>query len=289
MSKDFKIPFAFDSAGTLIEIKDAVKGEYYYCSCGAEVKLRGGSVISNHFYHLVNSECSLESFIHKAYKSVFFECKKIKLPYIVNGTNELIFERVELEKKINDYIADAIGYIGNQQYVIEFAKTSFIKETKKKKIEDSNLFCVEIKIDKRVATIDAIKKHLQEDISAKKIIFIPEYDEMKNLREKFIVAYRELQAENERLNLLNIELIAKTNILHLLQNGCRLYFKAQCKNGAFLFKHDIVDSGSIIGFYDGKKIDVKLELSNNIAFDDKLHYLYSDEVVESLLNCFGVK
>ena len=112
---------------------------------------------------------------------------------------------------------------------------------------------------------------------------------MKNLREKFIVAYRELQAENQRLNLLNIELIAKTNILNLLQNGCRLYLKAQCKNGAFLFKHDIVDSGSIIGFYDGKKIDVKLELSNNIAFDDKVDYSYSDKVVESLLNCFGIK
>ncbi len=288
MTKDFKIPFAFNSEGNLIDIKNAVKGELYYCTCGSDVKLRGGSIVSNHFYHLIDSECSLESFIHKAYKSVFAECKKIKLPYIVNGINELVFERVELEKKINDYIADAVGYIGNQQYIIEFAKTSFIKETKKKKIEDSNLFCVEIKIDKRIASVIDIKHHLEEDISSKKIIYIPEYDEMKNLRENFILAYRELQAENQRLNLLNIELIAKTDILNLLQNGCRLYFKAQCKNGAFLFKHDIVDSGSIIGFYDGKKIDVKLELSTNIAFDDKVDYLYSDEVV-SLLKLFGVE
>lgn len=276
-TKDFKIPFAFNSAGDLVEIEDAIKGETYFCNCSSEVKLRGGSIISNHFYHLVDSECSLESFIHKSYKSVFAECKKIKLPYIINGTNELVFERVELEKKINDYIADAVGYIGNQQYVVEFAKTSFIKEVKKKKIEDSNLFCVEIKIDKRIASVSDIKNHLEENISSKKIIYIPEYDEMKNLREKFIVAYRELQAENERLNVLNIELIAKTNVLSLLQNGCRLYFKTQCKNGAFLFKNDLVDSrGSIIGFYnDGKVIDIKLELSPNIAFDDVCDYLYS--------------
>lgn len=288
MTKNFKIPFAFNSEGNLIDIKNAVKGELYYCTCGSDVKLRGGSVVSNHFYHLIDSECSLESFIHKAYKSVFAECKKIKLPYIVNGTNELVFERVELEKKINDYIADAVGYIGNQQYVIEFAKTSFIKETKKKKIEDSNLFCVEIKIDKRIASVSDIKHHLEEDISSKKIIYIPEYDEIKNLREKFIVAYRTLQAENERLNLLNIELIAKTDILNLLQNGCRLYFKTQCKNGAFLFKHDIYNSGSIIGFYDGKKMDIKLELSTNIAFDDKIDYLYSNEV-QGLLKMFGIE
>jgi len=276
MTKDFKIPFAFNSEGNLIEIEDALKGEIYYCNCGSEVKLRGGSIVSNHFYHLTDSQCSLESFIHKSYKSVFAESKKIKLPYIVNGTNELVFERVELEKKINDYIADAVGYIDNQQYVIEFAKTSFIKETKKKKIEDSNLFCIEIKIDKRIESVSDIKYHLEEDISSKQIIYIPEYDEMKKLREKFINAYRELQAENERLNLLNMELIAKTDILNSLKNGCRLYFKAQCKNGAFLFKNDINNySGTIIGFYDGKKIDIKLELNTNVVFEDKVDDLYS--------------
>ena len=131
--KTFKVPFAYNEKGELIDTKQAKKKVDYKCNCVETVRLRGGEVIKNHFYHSEGVQCSLESSIHKAYKQVFSEVKEIMLPYPINGSSRLVFDRVEIERKIGSFIPDAIGYIGEKQYLIEFAKTSFIGERKKAK------------------------------------------------------------------------------------------------------------------------------------------------------------
>jgi len=157
--KDFKTPFAYDIDGELVDYKSASKLVDYTCACGSIVRLRGGDVMRNHFYHTNNSLCSSESALHKAYKEVFLELKKIKLPYPINGKDVMEFERVELERKIDEYIPDAIGYINGEQYLIEFAKTSYINDSKERKIRKSNLFCLEIDIIKTIESIEDIKDH----------------------------------------------------------------------------------------------------------------------------------
>ena len=198
MSKYFKIPFAYDQDQNVVDVLSAERGKIYKCSCGSDVKLRGGHIISDHFYHITESRCSLESAIHKAYKSVFQEHKMIRLPYKINGSDILEFDTVEIEKKIDDYIPDAIGYIDNTMYLIEFAKTSFIGERKKKKIKKTNVLCIEVSIIKTVKSIYEIEKHITMDNFYKQMIHIPEYQEAKELRERFKIAYLELQEKHKK-------------------------------------------------------------------------------------------
>lgn len=259
--KQFKVPFAFDSMDNVVDISIAKKGESYKCTCGSEVKLRGGDIISDHFYHVTESDCSLESSIHKAYKSVFLKSKKIRLPYIVNGSEFIEFERVELEKKIDDYIPDAIGYIGDKMYLIEFAKTSYIGERKRNKILKSNLFCLEVDIIKTVESVSDIEEHLTKKQHHKHIIHIPEYLEMQELREKFTVAYgvlkRELSATKDDLMRKNQEL---DNIKDIL-NDVKLFYKTECSNGAIYFERKLDDyRGKIVAFVQEKYINIKFHI-----------------------------
>lgn len=253
--KTFKIPFAFDKEGKLFDVKSAKKGVVYYCNCGADVKLRGGDIMSDHFYHVSESECSLESSIHKAYKSVFSCIKTIKLPYDINGLNTLTFDKIELEKQIDDYIPDAIGYIGEDKYLIEFAKTSYIGDRKKEKIVKSNLFCIEVSIIKTVACTDDIENHLKNEKYYKDVIHIPEYQEMKELREKFKSEYLKLKAKHrDEIKEVYDKLHEKYHELEDLKEkeylfkDFGLFYKADCKNGAKMYKHDLGNGKSITGF-----------------------------------------
>lgn len=265
MSKTFKVPFAFDGINGVVDISNAKKGVIYKCNCGADVKLRGGDIISDHFYHIDESECSLESAIHKAYKEVFLISKKIKLPYVVNGDEELVFDKIELEKKIDDYIPDAIGYIGGTQYLIEFAKSSYIGERKRGKIKKSNLFCLEVDIIKTIDSIDGIKNHLISDKSYKHIIHIPEYKEMKELRDKFKTEYYKLLSRNKESE---SHLITKINDLESqlesfneIKEDCGLFYKTDCKNGAKMYVKNLSGYGrQVIGFQKNGVINIKFNI-----------------------------
>lgn len=271
MNKTYKIPFAYNEQGQVIDISSAVKGQEYKCSCGSVVKLRGGDVISNHFYHINEVGCSLESAIHKAYKDVFKRIKSIKLPYKVFGEDVLTFDRVELEKKVRDFIPDAIGYKDGTKYLVEFAKTSYIGERKKNKIKKANLFCIEIDINKDVKTIEDIEDSIMES-AYREVIHRPEYKDDRELRGKFVKAYNKLKFEsNKEINILRrkleiteAELNRERQAKDLITQDRSLYFKKQCSNGASMFWVDIDDpdfilNGRIVAFLQGNKINLQFK------------------------------
>lgn len=201
--KTNKVPFAYDEKGDIYDFKNAVKDKDYYCQCGEIVKIRGGEKISNHFYHTKETECCNESIIHKAYKQVFLNEKKIMLPELFRNNYLLIFDSVILEKQIGNYRPDAIGYIDGDEYLIEFAKTSFIGDRKLDKIRNSNLFCIEITIDTSLNTIDEIKEHIINKKSWKDIIHIPGDKKFSEFKEKlsveFIEKIRKIDAEYKEI------------------------------------------------------------------------------------------
>jgi len=265
MAKTFKIPFAFDHGGSVVDTESAKKGIIYKCNCGSDVKLRGGDVVSDHFYHIDESNCSLESAIHKAYKAVFERVKQVRLPYAVDGCDLMTFDRIELEKKIDDYIPDAIGYIGDTKYLIEFAKSSYIGERKEKKIQKSNLFCLEIDIIKTVNSISQIERHILLDKSYKHIIHIPEYKEMKELRKNFESAYNKLKNEHkDKVGLLMEkihQLESQVDLLNELKDGFGLFYKTNCKNGAKMYKRNLGDfRGEIVAFQKNNVISLKFNI-----------------------------
>lgn len=210
MEKSYKVPFAYDSDGTMVDYVSAVKGVHYTCECGKKVALRGGDKISPHLYHTEPTECNGESIIHKAYKNAFEKVKSIKLPHQVNNCDKLEFDRIQIEKKYGDIIPDAIGYINEVPYFIEFAHTSYIKEAKLNKIKKANVFCIEISICTWYDRLDQIIEHLKNLTHHKTIVHVPEYQEMIKLREKFTEEYRKLQKINWDLAIENNQLKSQT-------------------------------------------------------------------------------
>ena len=288
--KTFKIPFALDGNNDVVDIRRAIKTETYKCTCGSDVKMRGGEKVSNHFYHLVDKECSLESSIHKAYKFILQKVKAIKLPYVVDGVDTLVFDRVELEKQIGDFIPDAIGYIGETKYLIEFAKTSYIGERKENKIKKCNLFCIEIPIMTEYVCFEQIENHLLNETYYKEIINIPEYEDVKILRAKFANEYRKLLHENMELKSeieqqkkkskdkrILSEMLAEAKSLQekeeilneshqtiindLLNVGFSLYHKTDCSNGAkmYVYQSNFVGIRNVVAFQKGNKITLKYQ------------------------------
>jgi hypothetical protein len=213
MEKSYRVPFAYDAEGNMVDYISAVKGVHYKCECGKKVALRGGDKVSLHLYHVEPTECNGESLIHKAYKNAFERVKAVKLPYVVNGSDSLEFDRIEIEKKFQDIIPDAIGYIGDVPYFIEFAHTSFIKEKKLNKIKQANVFCLEISILTHYDRLDQISYHIKNLTTFKHIVHVPEYKEMIELREKFRLEWKKLKLINDQLEFENKNLKAKINQL----------------------------------------------------------------------------
>jgi hypothetical protein len=194
-SNTLRVPFGYDPQGSMVGVESAKKGVEYKCSCGSTLRLRGGKKVRKHFYHIANAECSLESAIHKAFKYVFQQRKTLTVPTMY-GAKTLQFESVHLEKKLNDFIPDAIGYLNDVPYLVEFANTSLIDKKKQKKIELANLFCIEIYIGR--SSIPNNEADIQEFLvgpSYRKVIHDPRYLQMR-IKEEGLESHhqRRLQA-----------------------------------------------------------------------------------------------
>lgn len=280
-SSNFKTPFAYDN-GVLVDVKSAVKGKDYVCSCGEVVRLRGGDVISDHFYHSNNS-CSYETSIHLAYKEVFKRVKKILIPLDVFEHSDipmyarratmLEFDRVELERKVGDFIPDAIGYIGDKPYLIEFAYSSFIGDRKMKKIRRANAFCIELDISNGADSVDEIEDHIVNGLFYKRIIHLPEYhlidkaaelisrleyhlENERDLSERRHSRIRELESELSKGNRSINEMLFDRPPAVLMST--RLFHKTTCSTGAEMYSRDDGDK-RIVAFAHGRVIDIKIE------------------------------
>ena len=68
--------YSLDCDNNLINIKDAIKGNNYYCPCcGAPMITKQGTKNRWHFAHSINaSNCSYESYLHKIAKHKIREC-----------------------------------------------------------------------------------------------------------------------------------------------------------------------------------------------------------------------
>lgn len=170
------VPFAYDENGKVFGPDTAEKGKDYRCQCGSAVRLRGGDKVRDHFYHIEDTRCSGgETIIHKAYKQVFAEVRALRTKY---GLHQ--YHDIDIEKRINavngHIIADAIGYIDDTAHIIEFGKTSLIKDKKLKVLKEINLTTIEILIDKHVKTIDDIRSHLVDQHERKHIKCLADAD-----------------------------------------------------------------------------------------------------------------
>lgn len=210
MENNFKVPYAIDKNNNIIKIKNAIPKEIYYCNCGSELVVKNGEIYSKHFSHKNSGGCTQESWVHKEFKNILFKNKKL-LYYdnILNKDVLLEFDKVILEKNINDFRPDAIGLIGNKEYIIEFRYTHKVDVKKTNKIKLSNLFAIEIYTYSFDYETDNISHLLENTIRNKKVINNPYIDfnkvisnykenynkQLKNISNKKIDEIKSLEAK----------------------------------------------------------------------------------------------
>lgn len=169
-----KIPFGLKN-GRLVHVSGVESGLACDCvcpSCNRKLQANKGKVVSHYFSHdpsaeLRACESAFETSIHLMAKQILSEEGYSILPSLtisdsmtddnlnpyteklsIEPEERKVFDKVELEKRLDDIQPDIIAYIDGQPLLIEIAVTSFVKPKKKKIIRDLGLPAIEIDLSK---------------------------------------------------------------------------------------------------------------------------------------------
>lgn len=248
MIEDY-IQYAYDSNKNKVKIIDAIKGDKYYCNCGGELIVKAGKIKIKHFAHKFNSICNRESWIHKECKNILLKNKKIN--YFDKQLNKVVlleFDDVILEKAINDFRPDAIGYKDGKQYAIEFRYTHKIDNYKRNKIKLANIFCIEVYT--YFFNLDNIQNELENNINNKTIIYNPFYTIDEEIRLAIKDYISKLKKSNEIISELENEINIKNKQINELKNEVRKInqllleaeIEAQSKELIYTHKEELINA-----------------------------------------------
>jgi hypothetical protein len=153
---DIKLPFALQD-GILVDILSVDKGLACNCicpSCGQRLVAKKGNLKEHHFAHYNDVECegAFETALHIYTKNILEKHKRIVLPpvYLANSNKlifpatEVTFEKVVLEKRLNNIIPDILVFIKGKPLLIEIAVTHFVDSFKSLKILELGYSAIEI-------------------------------------------------------------------------------------------------------------------------------------------------
>ena len=155
---NIKLPFALQN-GKLVDILSVESGLACDCicpSCGQRLIAKKGDFNQHHFAHHNNAECegAVETALHIYAKNILEKHKRIVLPpvYLANSDKlifppaEVRFEKVVLEKRLNDIIPDLIVFIRGKPLLIEIAVTHFVDKFKESKIFELGYSAIELNV-----------------------------------------------------------------------------------------------------------------------------------------------
>ncbi len=161
-------PFAKNKHGELIIISEAKRSVKYFCwGCGKPMIPKMGKIRIHHFAHKPGHDitnCSLESALHNAYKTMLYN--RIKANLLTDTKSELLIEwncsqcldthrgnllkkvaNVEIEKNVGQYRPDLSLYRKDDTVhaVIEIIATHEIEEYTRQYYSDNKIAIVEFK------------------------------------------------------------------------------------------------------------------------------------------------
>jgi hypothetical protein len=260
--------YAIDIDGNLVDIEKAIKEKEYYCiECGSQLNIRNGIIKIKHFYHLNTVECDRESYLHKIYKKVLKDCKKIYYyDYFLGKPKTLIFHTIILEHRIGDFIPDCYGVVqkdcndySEAEVIIEVLHTHKVDYKKLKKIENYNIFCIEIEA-REFRTIEEIENYITSENYCRKVIYNPFIntsmqkiiEENEHLKQMILRLHEDiLQFENDKKTPKKLYL----NFNKICKNGAYFYNNRKSEICAFLDKKDSLQNSIIT-------INFPIELEN---------------------------
>ena len=122
--------------GEPIHVDQVLRGLKCDCVCpycGEQLVAKQGNILSHHFAHVSEKECSysVQTAIHYEAKKFLSMAKTIKLPPVYYSLDEkrtpiqirpeqqIVFDNVELEKKQDNIIPDIVGYYNGKKIFIE--------------------------------------------------------------------------------------------------------------------------------------------------------------------------
>lgn len=180
-----KLTYALDPSGKMVNIGCVARGLSCNCRCPkckeplvAKHGFEGGR--QPHFAHQKGSDChgSYMTALHKLAEQIIEEEKTIMAPpYKDIEKQKLSFEQVEVEQRVErkDLQPDLVGITSDgMRWFIEIRNTHEVDETKRNKILESNITCLEI--DVREQTLENLKTFLLESIENREWINNPNYD-----------------------------------------------------------------------------------------------------------------
>jgi ssDNA-binding Zn-finger/Zn-ribbon topoisomerase 1 len=155
---DIKLPFGLQD-GKLVDISSVDSGLGCNCvcpSCGQRLVAKKGDFNQHHFAHHDRVECegAVETALHIYAKNILEKHKRIVLPPVyLNNSDRLIFpptevafDKVVLEKRLNNIIPDIIVFIRGKPLLIEIAVTHFVDKFKESKILALGYSAIEINV-----------------------------------------------------------------------------------------------------------------------------------------------
>ena len=161
------------------EIGPAENGEKCNCICpvcGGILVARRGEINQPHFAHKSSCDCDTEhaqeTGIHLLAKEIIRDNRRILVPGFDISWHEIVpkgidisvaaqvdiklphmnsqlveYDSVEIEKPIDDIVADAVIKVGKISCIVEVAVTHFVDEAKTKKLEEIGLSALEIDLN----------------------------------------------------------------------------------------------------------------------------------------------
>ena len=145
--------YARHKDGQLKHIDEVERGEKCNCICSVckcPLVAKHGDVNEHHFSHKNKSDCQGETLAHLKAKDIIAENKHLYLPDALNKYHKVYFDKVEVEKLINDskYRADLICYSKERKFVVEIVVTSDISEEKINYLAENEIDTIEIDLRK---------------------------------------------------------------------------------------------------------------------------------------------
>jgi len=155
---DIKLPFGLQD-GKLVDISSVKSGLACNCicpSCEQRLVAKKGEFNQHHFAHHNTIECegAVETALHIYAKNILDKHKRMVLPPVyLNNSDKLIFpatevtfEKIVLEKRLNQIIPDLIVFIKGKPLLIEIAVTHFVDKFKESKIFELGYSVIEIDV-----------------------------------------------------------------------------------------------------------------------------------------------
>lgn len=194
MTVEPKLTYALDSISKrLISIEEVEKGVKCNCVCPKCQKAliaKKGAKKQHHFAHQQDSDCEgyYMTAMHLLAEQIIEENKCVMLPKYKSIDAQIIsFKSIEKEQRIDrkDLQPDIVGITAEgERWAIEICYTHAVDDTKKKKIMEAGISCVEIDISQQRLDKDLLSDFLLKSAENREWINNPNYDKEIEYRQE---------------------------------------------------------------------------------------------------------